>query len=207
MALTVVGAGVGRTGTHSLKVALEQLLGGRCHHMIEVLPSEEQKAGWSKAMYGEAVDWDALLDGFVASVDWPSAACWRELAAANPEALVVLSVRPAEEWYRSASNTIFVGIRDWADQGDPWMEAFVHGLRERFSDRFDDADAMMAAFERHNDEVRSEVPASRLLEWRPSDGWEPLCERLGLAVPDQPFPVTNTTDDFRSMVGLPALDQ
>jgi hypothetical protein len=206
MSLKVVGAGVGRTGTHSLKVALEQLLGGRCHHMMEVFPSEPQKEGWARAMYGEDVDWHALLDGFVASVDWPSAAFWRELSEANPDALVLLSVRPADAWFRSASNTIFVGIQDWADKGDPWMQAFVHGMGERFSNRFGDADAMMAAFERHNDEVRAGVPASRLLEWTPADGWDPICERLGLPVPSEPFPVTNTTEDFRAMLGLPPVD-
>ena len=203
MDLKVVGAGLGRTGTHSLKVALEQLLGGRCHHMIEVFPSEEQKAGWAKAMYGEPVDWDALLADFVAIVDWPGAAFWRELSTANPDALVLLSVRPADEWYRSASNTIFVGIADWAAQGDPWMQAFVHGMRERFTDQFEDADAMMAAFERHNAAVRAEVAPERLLEWTAADGWDPICDRLALPVPDAPFPVTNTTNDFRGMLGLP----
>jgi len=206
MDLKVVGAGLGRTGTHSLKVALEQLLGGRCHHMAEVFPSDEQKAGWAQAMYGKPVDWDALLADFVAIVDWPGAAFWRELSAANPDALVLLSVRPADEWYRSASNTIFVGIQDWAEKGDPWMQAFVHGMRERFTDRFDDPEAMMAAFEGHNAAVRAEVAPDRLLEWTAADGWGPICERLGLPVPEEPFPVTNTTSDFREMVGLPALD-
>ena len=206
MDLKVVGAGLGRTGTHSLKSALERLLGGRCHHMIEVFPSDEQKAGWGKAMHGEPVDWDELLADFVAIVDWPGAAFWRELSAANPDALVLLSVRPADEWYRSASNTIFVGIEDWAAKGDPWMQAFVHGMGERFTDRFDDPDAMMAAFEQHNAAVRAEVPAERLLEWTATDGWEPICERLGVPVPDEPFPVTNTTNDFRSMLGLPPID-
>ena len=203
MDLTVVGAGVGRTGTHSLKVALEQVLGGRCHHMAEVFPSEEQKAGWSEAMHGEPLDWDALLGDFVATVDWPAAAFWRELANANPDALVLLSVRPAADWYRSASNTIFVGITNWAEHGDPWMTAFVHGMRTRFCDRFGDPAAMQRAFEDHNAAVRAEIPADRLLEWTPADGWEPICERLGVPVPDEPFPVTNTTDDFRSMLGLP----
>ena len=204
--LAVVGAGVGRTGTHSLKVALEQLLGGKCHHMIEVFPSEEQRAGWSKAMYGEPVDWHELLDGFVASVDWPSCAFWRELSEANPDAVVLLSVRPADEWYRSAMNTIFVGIDGAVASGDPWMQAFVHGMGERFSDQFSDADAMKAAFERHNDQVRAGVPAERLLEWTPADGWDPICERLGVPVPTEPFPVTNTTSDFREMLGLPPLE-
>jgi hypothetical protein len=206
MNLRVVGAGVGRTGTHSLKLALEQLLGGRCHHMAEVFPSDEQRAGWTKAMYGEPMDWDALLGDFVAIVDWPGAAFWRELAAANPDALVLLSVRPADEWFRSASNTIFVGLEDRAAQGDTWMQAFVHGMGERFTDRFHDPEAMMAAFERHNAAVRAEVGAERLLEWTGADGWAPICERLGLAVPDEPFPMSNTTSDFRERVGLPTLD-
>jgi hypothetical protein len=206
MDLKVVGAGVGRTGTHSLKVALERLLGGRCHHMAEVFPSDEQKAGWAKAMYGDPVDWDALLADFVAIVDWPGAAFWRELADANPDALVLLSVRPAVDWYRSASNTIFVGIQDWADKGDPWMKAFIHGMGRRFTDRFDDPAAMQQAFEDHNAAVRAAIAPERLLEWTVTDGWDPICERLGVPVPDEPFPVTNTTDDFRSMLGLPPIE-
>lgn len=206
MTLRVVGAGVGRTGTHSLKVALEQLLGGRCHHMVEVFPSEEQKAGWTGAIDGEPVDWSALLAGYEAIVDWPGGSFWPELTAAYPEALVLLSVRPPEDWYRSASNTIFVGIEQTADGGDPWMQAMVRLFRDRFSDRFDDPTAMMDAFVRHNDAVRAGVPADRLLEWTPGDGWEPICERLGVSVPGEPFPVTNTTEDFRSMLGLPPLE-
>jgi hypothetical protein len=206
MSLRVVGAGVGRTGTHSLKIALEQLLGGRCHHMIEVFPSEEQQAGWRRAVHGEPVDWNELLADFTAIVDFPGSLFWRELAEANPDALVLLSVRPTEDWYRSASNTIFAGIDQAVAAGDSWLAAFVHGLGERFSNDFQNPDAMKAAYERHNAEVRAGVPAERLLEWTPGDGWGPICERLGLPVPAEPFPVTNTTEDFRAMVGLPPLE-
>jgi len=87
----------------------------------------------------------------------------------------------------------------------PWMNAVRDLLRERFSDRFDDPTAMMDAFVRHNDAVRAETPAGRLLEWTPGDGWEPICDRLNLPVPAEPFPVTNTTDDFRAMLGIPPL--
>jgi hypothetical protein len=131
---------------------------------------------------------------------------WQELSEAYPEALVLLSVRPAEDWYRSATNTIFAGIEAAAEAGDPWVVAFVDGLGTRFSNRFGDAESMMAAFDRHNAAVRATVPAERLLEWTPGDGWGPICERLGLAVPDEPFPVTNTTDEFRTMMGLPPLE-
>ncbi len=203
MALQVVGAGVGRTGTHSLKLALEQLLGGRCHHMIEMFGNEDAIAGWSRAIEGEVVDWPALLDGYVAQVDWPGASFWPELTAAFPDALVLLSVRPPEDWYRSAANTIFLGFDRTPDELAPWMHTFRRCLHDRFDDRFDDPTAMMDAFVRHNDAVRAAVPADRLLEWTAGDGWEPLCARLGVPVPDVPFPLTNTTDEFRAMLGLP----
>lgn len=206
MSIKVVGAGVGRTGTHSLKVALERLLGGGCHHMVEVFPSEEQKVGWTRAIDGKSVDWASLLSDFTAIVDWPGGSFWPELSEAFPDALVLLSVRPADQWYRSASNTIFVGLGQAAASDDPWMQAMARLLRDRFDDRLDDPTAMMDAFERHNDAVRAAVPVSRLLEWTPGDGWEPICERLGVAVPAEPFPVTNTTEDFRAMVGMPPLE-
>src|SRR2546421_3573604 len=105
--LRVVGAGVGRTGTHSLKLALEQLLGGPCHHMMEVLAHPEQIPTWIAAIEGRAYDWSALLEPYRALVDWPGAAFWPELSAECPDALVLLSVRDPESWYRSCSNTIF----------------------------------------------------------------------------------------------------
>jgi hypothetical protein len=205
MGLQIVGAGVGRTGTHSLKLALEQLLGGPCHHMVEIFDKPVQIAGWTGAIEGRPVDWSVLLADYRSLVDWPGASFWRELSGANPDALVLLSVRDADEWYRSASNTIFLAFDNLPPELQPWMNSVRKMLRERFSDKFDDATAMTDAFERHNAEVRREVPAARLLDWTTADGWDPICERLGLAVPDEPFPVTNTTDEFRAMVGMPPL--
>ena len=203
MEMRVVGAGVGRTGTHSLKLALEQLLGGPCHHMLEVFADPEQIAGWTEAVDGEPVDWSVLLERFTAIVDWPGASFWPELSAAFPDALVLLSVRDCpEDWYRSASNTIFVGLEHLAPEMGAWGHSVVKLMRDRFSDRFAEPTAMMDAYERHNDAVRKAIPTSRLLEWRPSDGWEPICERLRLPVPDTPFPLTNTTDEFRTMFRL-----
>ena len=207
MTLQVVGAGVGRTGTHSLKLALEQLLGGPCHHMLEIIGDPQfQVPKWTAAIADPAVtDWRALLDGYVAQVDWPGASYWRELAAAHPDALVLLSVRDPDSWYRSATNTIFLSFESMPPELKPWMETVRAALAERFCDRFEDRQAMVDAFERHNDEVRREIPAARLLEWHVGEGWEPICERLGRAVPAEPFPVTNTTDEFRAMLGMPAL--
>ncbi|MEA2207786.1 MAG: hypothetical protein QOF54_263 [Solirubrobacteraceae bacterium] len=209
MSLKVVGAGVGRTGTNSLKLALEKLLDGRCHHMLEVIgDAPTQVPGWTEAIDGRDVDWQELLGDYVAQVDWPGASFWRELSAANPDALVVLSTRDADGWYRSASNTIFnvfenppPGLERWFKDAVPKM------FRERFCDELGNRAAMIDAFERHNAEVRAGVPADRLLEWTPADGWGPICERLGVAVPGDPFPLTNTTQEMRERLGLPPLAQ
>jgi hypothetical protein len=203
MSLEVVGAGVGRTGTHSLKIALEQLLGGPCHHMLEVLGDPSQVPGWTDAIEGRPVDWEELLAGYRAIVDWPGASFWRELSAANPNALVLLSVRDPESWYRSASNTIFLAFDHMPPEVAPWLTEVRKMMHDRFCDEVDNPQAMMDAFERHNAEVRRNIPPARLLEWTPGDSWDPICDRLGLPVPAEPFPVTNTTAEFREMMGMP----
>ena len=193
MTLRVIGPGVGRTGTYSLKLALERLLGGRCQHMAEIIADPERQLPlWAPALRGQEVDWEEVFAGYVAQTDFPGAAFWREITAAFPDALVVLSTRPAESWYRSAASTIFQLEHD--DTSSPFRDLW----REWLGDRFDDPAAMIDAYERHNAAVRSFVPANRLLEWTVADGWEPLCNRLGLPVPDEAFPLTNTTAEFRA---------
>ena len=206
MTLRVVGAGVGRTGTHSLKIALEQLLGGPCYHMIEVFGHPEHVPLWHSAARGEMPDWDSLFDGYVASVDWPGAAFWRELSAGYPDAVVLLSVREdAEQWWTSASRTIFEVMNSPVVEAFPdWGEMVGDLMRLRFTDRTDDRQAAIAAYEAHNAAVRGEVPRERLVEWQPRDGWQPLCAALGVPVPDEPFPKVNSTEDFRAMAGLDA---
>jgi hypothetical protein len=205
MTLKVVGAGVGRTATNSLKLALEQLLGEPCHHMFEIFAYPAQIPGWTDAIEGRPVDWSSLLTGYGALVDWPGASFWPELTAANPDALVLLSVRDPESWYRSASNTIFQTFDNAPPEVRPWLEAVRTLLRDRFSDQLDNPTAMMDAFDRHNDAVRQAIPSERLLEWSPADGWEPICERLGLEVPNDPFPRTNDTNQWRADLGMPPL--
>ncbi|MDQ2748684.1 MAG: sulfotransferase family protein [Actinomycetota bacterium] len=193
MTLRVIGPGLGRTGTYSLKLALERLLGGRCHHMAEVLADRERHfALWAPILRGEAANWEEVFAGYVAQVDFPGAAFWQEISGAFPDALVVLSTRPAEDWYRSAASTIFQLDDDHGSS--PFRDLW----QERFGDRFDDGAAMIAAYERHYAAVRSSIPPDRLLEWTVTDGWAPLCDRLGLPVPDEPFPRTNTTQEFRA---------
>ncbi len=205
MALKVVGAGVGRTGTHSLKLALEQLLGEPCHHMLEILVDHSQIPGWTEAIEGRPVDWSMLPKGYGALVDWPGASFWPELTEANPEALVLLSVRDPESWYTSASNTIFEVFEHVPPGMEPWFESMRQLMGERFSNKFDDPVAMMKAFEDHNDSVRKAIPPERLLEWTPSDGWDPICKRLDLDIPKEPFPKTNETNQWRANLGLPPI--
>lgn len=196
MTLRLVGAGVGRTGTESLKLALERLLGGRCYHMLEVLAHPESVGYWASAGRGQMPDWDEVFDGYVAAVDWPVAAYWPELSEAYPDAPVLLSTRAsAEEWYRSASQTIFaIDPSKMPGSADP---AFVQGMFSRFTFELDNPQAAMEAYESHNRKVRESVEPGRLIEWQPGDGWAPLCKALGVAEPDEPFPHVNTTEMFR----------
>ena len=142
----------------------------------------------------------------MAQVDWPGASFWRELSTANPDALVLLSTRDPDAWYRSASNTIFQPIESSPPGLEQWFgTAMPRLLGERFSDDLGNPTVMMDAFERHNAQVRAGVPAGRLLEWTVSDGWGPICERLGVPVPDEAFPATNSTNETRAMLGMAPL--
>ena len=106
MALEIIGPGFGRTGTHSLKIALEHLGFGPCHHMFEVRDHPEQLPAWEAVARGEPVDWDEVFRGYRAQVDWPGARVWRELARHWPEAKVILTVRDPDEWFDSVQATI-----------------------------------------------------------------------------------------------------
>jgi hypothetical protein len=201
--LRVVGAGLGRTGTASLQRALEQLLGGRCYHMLEVMQNPGHDAFWLAAVRGEPVDFAAFLGGYRAAVDWPACAFWRELAAANPDALVLLSTRDSpERWWASMQATIVPVVKARVDPANAALVSHRAMVREllqrRFSPRWDDPATAMAAYERHNEDVRRSVDPARLLLWRPGDGWEPICDALGVPEPDVPFPHENTTADFRA---------
>jgi Sulfotransferase domain len=201
--LRVVGAGLGRTGTNSLKLALERLTGGPCYHMIEVFERPDDVPRWHAAVRGEPPDWRTFPAGFTATVDWPACAFWAGLADAHPDAMVLLSVRDsAEQWWRSFEATILDGLSrpvpadrpDWAARREVMLEV----LETTFTPRWRERDGAMAAYEAHNAAVRDAIPASRLVEWRPGDGWGSLCAALGVAVPDEPFPHVNTTEEFRA---------
>ncbi len=206
MTLQVVGAGIGRTGTTSLKLALEQLLGGRCYHMLEVRERPEDPDAWGDAFEGKPPRWDTFFDGYRSAVDWPAAAFWSEIADAYPDAVILLSVRDPDSWWASASKTIFPALATYfaPDAPDDGWTRMGRGMMDAFSAGWQEEDTAKAAYLAHNEHVRRTAPRDRLLEWQVGDGWEPICEALGLPVPDEAFPHANTTAEFRAEVGLDA---
>jgi hypothetical protein len=201
MGLRVIGAGLGRTGTMSLKFALERLLGGPCYHMIEVRRHDGHIDAWRLAALGEPPDWHGMFDGYVAAVDWPMAPFWRPLAEAFPDAIILHSTRSdAATWFDSAASTIFRSPSHVPDS--PFEDMWQAVAAMTFDGPYDDREVAIAGYERHNADVVATAPPDRLVRYRPGDGWEPLCSALDLAVPDEPFPHTNTTAEFRARAGI-----
>lgn len=205
--LQVIGAGVGRTGTSSLTAALSRLLGGPCYHFEEVIRSPEHVALWRRALGNELHDWEAIFSGYAATTDWPGAAFWEPLSHAYPDALVVLSTRnSAEEWFASARATIGVLVGELPPKNStdgPWLEMSRELLGARFVPAPFNEQEAIAAYERHNAAVRAAVDPRRLVEWRPGDGWKPLCEALELPVPVDAFPHLNSRSDFIEALRAP----
>jgi len=196
MALKVIGAGVGRTATFSMKVALEHLGLGPCYHMSEVLAGARRNIPlWLDVVNGKP-DWDRVFDGFQSTTDYPACSYWRELADYYPEAKVLLTVRDANTWFDSVSETIFSDQMQGSLAGTP-AEAMMQGvIFSAFDGKAKDRAFMTDWFERRNQEVIDALPAERLLVFSPKQGWGPLCEFLGVPVPDGPFPRVNSRDEL-----------
>lgn len=205
MTVKVIGAGFGRTGTLSLKQALEKLGFSKCYHMMELDISRDEDLAWRALHRGEAVDFDHLFAGYQSSVDWPSCNFWREQLAHYPDAKVVLSERDPERWYTSVMNTIYPSSRAMRDVQDAAVQRRVQMVYEViwdgvFDGRIEDRDHAIDVYLRHNQAVKDSLPADRLLVFEASQGWPPLCEFLGVPIPDEDFPRVNTTEDFQAMV-------
>jgi len=202
MTLRIVGTGLPRTGTTSLKEAIEQLTGGSCYHMTEVFSRlDTHLALWQRALDGETDVFDEIFDGFTAAVDWPASGFWPTLIERYPDALVILSRRvDAATWWGSVDQTVWEGMR--RETGFEQWDRMVGGLCDRFGvSDVHDREQAIEAYEAQNQAVRDQVPPDRLLEWQPSDGWAPLCKALDVDVPDEPFPRRNPTAEFRAMNG------
>jgi len=199
MTMHVIGVGVGRTGTYSLKLALDRLGLGPCHHMEEVLHNQPvQVPLWTAAVAGQP-DWEAIYDGYESAVDWPTAGFFRELAAAYPSAKFVLTLRSPERWAESFSQTIYklMAERDRAPEDmQAWLDMAVGVIdKTGFPGGLDTA-GLMTAFTAHNEAVKAAIPADRLLIYQVKDGWGPLCAFLGKTAPGEPFPRSNDRGEF-----------
>jgi len=197
MALRVIGAGFGRTGTHSLKIALERLLGAPCYHMVEVFGHPEHVGLWHQASLGNMPDWERLFEGYVSAVDFPEAVFWPEISKAYPDALVLLSVRDPEEWWNSAHETIF-GPHDGPYVTEEWRAMIQAMIRRQWGDKPVDRESSIAVMKANTARVLREIPRERLLVWNASEGWEPICKALKLPLPAEPFPRSNTREDWRA---------
>ncbi|MCA9689378.1 MAG: sulfotransferase family protein [Myxococcales bacterium] len=217
MTIEVIGAGTGRTGTMSLKLALEQLGFGPCYHMIELLQEPARVAHWEAAFGGRPVDWDAALAGYRSTVDFPSYLHYRALMRQYPEAKVILTLRDPESWYESALTTIYrakPGLGGMLRMAVRLPFSRFHRQlirvfklsdsiwRDEFGGRFTDRAYAIEVYNRHLAEVRSHVPRERLLEFDVKQGWAPLCAFLGVAAPDGPFPRANDRAEFQARLRL-----
>jgi hypothetical protein len=202
--LRVIGAGFGRTGTYSLKVALEQLGFGPTYHMAEVFQHPEHTPVWQAAGEGKPVDWDRLFAGYQSAVDWPASAFYRELMEVYPDSKVILTTRDPDRWYESGRNTIFPEPgREPDDEETAERREHKHMVHTVIWDGIFDGQVLdrshaLTVFERHLHTVQQQVPSDRLLVYDVQQGWEPLCAFLGVPIPDgQEFPRLNDTASFR----------
>jgi Sulfotransferase domain len=201
MSLEIIGPGFGRTGTNSLKLALEHLGFGPCHHMFEVRDNPELLADWEALARGETVDWDEVFAGYRSQVDWPGAKYWRELARHFPDAKVILTVRDPDEWFDSVQATLAPFVAARGKHPAPHPNAIAEMAYKlivvpTFDGRMSDREHLTRIFREHIAEVQAAIPAERLLVFDLREGWAPLCAFLGVDVPDIPFPKTNSSKEF-----------
>lgn len=207
--LKLINAGLGRTGTTSLKVALERLGFGPCYHMFDIISNPERLAQWESIVCdAQQPDWAAVFDGYTSAVDGPPAIYYGQIMEAYPEAKILLTVRDAERWYRSTHDTLYqFALRSMQDP--PEIGSMQHRLYRMvdtmiwsglFSGRFSDEEYAMDVFRNHNDEVVRNVDPKNLLVYDVKQGWEPLCAFLGVGVPSEDFPHVNDTESMRKLL-------
>ena len=197
MTLKVIGAGLGRTGTLSLKLALETLGFGPCYHMVEVFSNPQAPGWWAATADGAGPGWETIFAGYGSTVDWPSASYYRQLAEAYPDAKVILTERDPEAWFQSTQETIFNQGHGPPRSSD--IEAMINNVIGRmFDGKLNDRDRLIAGFRAHNAEVRRVIPAERLLVYFAADGWGPLCDFLEVPLPAEAMPNVNSTQEFKA---------
>lgn len=204
MALKAIGSGLGRTGTMSTKLALEQLGFAPCHHMVEVFMHPESVPLWIDAGNGKP-DWDAIFGDYQAMVDHPGCAYWRQLMDHYPDAKVLHTVRDPDKWFDSTQATIFNPDRPPIPDGSP-LRPFMEQIYAWYGGDMHDRTFMTGFFQRHTEAVVAGVPKDRLLVFDVKEGWEPLCRFLGVPVPARPYPRENSTEEFQQRTAAGGFD-
>lgn len=216
MSLKVIGTGLGRTGTHSLKLAIEQLGIGKCYHMVELFQQPERLKYFKKAEKGEKVNWNELFDGYKAAVDYPVARYYKQITDFYPEAKVIHTLRDPEEWYESASATIFWASKPYSlkilklavhlpfsSEARRRIPVLLYNRKLSDWEFGKDLNNKKKVIEKYNDhykEVKNIITKERLLLFDPKEGWEPLCRFLNVPVPSEPYPRSNTREEFLNRV-------
>ncbi len=202
MALKVIGTGFGRTGTNSLKVTLQHLGLGPCHHMYELRDNPDLMPFWQAVARGARPDWDKAFPGYSSSVDWPSVSYWREITAYYGDAKIIHLQRPDDAWIKSLHATIYPTLRDIESVEPGHHRDLLDFCRELtwdqgFGGRMGDVDHALSIYRTHNAKIRAAFTPDRMLIFEASDGWQPLCRFLDVAVPDIPFPHVNRSQEFQ----------
>lgn len=203
MSIDIIGLGVGRTGTYSLRMAINRLSYGPCHHMEEVLKQMDvQVPLWSETLKGN-MNWSAIYDGYKSAVDWPTAAFYRALIKEYPSAKFILTERSPESWADSFGSTIYkllAGRAQAPAKMHDWLEMVTEVVTRTGFPQGLDRDGLMKGFKAHNQAVKETIPEEQLLVYQVKEGWEPLCKFLDEPVPDEPFPRTNNREEFWELV-------
>ena len=210
MTIKLIGAGFGRTGTMSIKAALEELGFDKCYHMVDIIKEPSLAQGWYEASQGKSVQWDKIFEGYLATVDWPGCSFYRELMDQYPDAKVLLTIRDPETWYDSMSSTIYQlrnGTLGWLT---PFVPSFnvIPKMQQNviwggtFNNRFEDRQYAIKVFNDHIAEVKRVVPPERLLVYHVKEGWEPLCRFLDVPIPQTPFPHMNSRAELQRIIAM-----
>jgi hypothetical protein len=194
--LEIIGAGFGRTGTHSLGLALEKLGFGPCYNTYAVSKNPGHQELWKRAFEGKRVDWDTIFSAYKSTVEWPAVTFFDQIIQQYPHARVILTLRDPESWYESVQNTLFEAMELSAHHPDPSKRGGGFVMERTFGGRYGDKEHVIEVYRKHIEHVVEVVPGERLLQFDVRDGWKPLCDYLQKAVPDEPFPKVNERSDF-----------
>lgn len=197
MTLKIIGAGFGRTGTSSTKRALEQLGLNPCYHMVELMRNQHHLPHWQALYNGMDMNLEDIFGNYQASLDWPACRFWEVTARAYPHAYILLTTRDPQKWHESFMATLYPAMTNPNAPESPLLTlARRIVLEDTFHGRADDADYAISVFSKHLDYVQQTAPKDRLIVYDVVEGWPPLCEILGCDIPLEPFPHSNTREDY-----------